>query len=132
MLVRQSGRHLLGRAERLLGHGAGAVLRARLLARLALVLDLLDRLVARVDVKGHARRRPVGGYRLVDDDETRARLEAEVEAAHGHEYRRLRWQLTQGSAMLLLNVVVIVLNTVVVWRGMWIWRLIQQLELVQD
>ena len=55
----------------------------------------------------------------------------EVEDAHLREYRRLRRTVREGKTVLLLNVVVIVLNTIVIWRGMWIWKLIQQLELVQ-
>ena len=55
----------------------------------------------------------------------------EVEDTHVREYRRLRRTVRQGGTVLMLNVFVIALNTVVIWRGMWIWKLIQQLELVQ-
>ena len=55
----------------------------------------------------------------------------EVEDAHVREFRRLRRTVRGAGTVLLLNVVVIALNTVVIWRGMWIWKLIQQLELVQ-
>jgi hypothetical protein len=46
----------------------------------------------------------------------------EVEDAHLREFRRLRRTVRSAGTVLLLNVVVIGLNTVVIWRGMWTWE----------
>ena len=46
----------------------------------------------------------------------------EVEDAHVREFRRLRRTVRGAGTVLLLNVVVIALNTVVIWRGMSIWK----------
>ena len=46
----------------------------------------------------------------------------EVEDAHAREFRRLRRTVRGAGTVLLLNVLVIALNIVVIWRGMCSWE----------
>ena len=46
----------------------------------------------------------------------------EVEDAHAREFRRLRRTVRGAGGVLLLNVLVIALNIVVIWRGMCSWE----------